>query len=127
MNPKTPFSPKQMKKITELEIEQAVYVPSTELDKKVLPTTFKRRILEVKRTLSKIFGGYTAYMGSGGYYSKDINKLIEEDVVKVVSFSKADTYEKNKPKLYNKLRSWKRKWKQESIGYEYEGNMYYLE
>ena len=116
-----------MRRITELEIEQAVYVPSTELDKKVLPQVFKRRILEVKRTLSKLFGGYTAYQGSGGYYSKDINKVINEDIVKVVSFAKKEDFQKNKPKLYNRLRSWKRRWKQESIGYENEGNMYYIE
>jgi hypothetical protein len=121
------FTPRQMKKTTHLEIEQAVYVPSTELDKEISPTTFKRRILEVKRALSKIFGGYTAFSGAGGYYMNDMKKLVEEDVVKVVSFSKKDTFEKNKPKLWSRLKSWKKKWKQESIGYENEGDMYYIE
>jgi len=120
------LTPRQNKNTFHLEVEQAVIVPSTKAkDKPIGKTEFRSRVKEVKRYLSNNFGGYTAVKGVGGYYSKG-KGLIQEDVVKVVSFSERDRYKKNKQALIKKLGSWRKKWGQEAMGYEHEGDLYYF-
>lgn len=124
-----PLKLSQAKKKTtfHLPIEQAVFVPSTRLDKPVSKKVFEKRIQKVKKFLSKKFGGYTAVRGAGGYYSTEKHKVIQEPVVIVESFSTKKAFNKNKKALMKKLGEWRRNWEQESIGYEHEGDLYYFE
>jgi hypothetical protein len=116
----------QRKRTFHLEVEQAVIVPSTKAkNKPVNDVVFKSRVKEVKKYLSNKFGGYTSVKGTGGYYSKG-KGLIQEKVARVVSFSEKDNYKKNKQALIKKLGSWRKKWGQESMGYEHEGDLYYF-
>ena len=120
------LSPSQNKATFHLAIEQAVIVPSTQgKTKKITNAKFNSRVKEVKKYLSNKFGGYTAVKGVGGYYSKG-KGLIQEDVARVVSFSERDKYKKNKTALIKKLGSWRKKWGQEAMGYEHEGDLYYF-
>jgi len=82
-----------------LPVEQAVYVPSTKgVNKKISPMEMRKRVNEVKRYLSNKFGGFTAIKGQGGYYSKG-KGVVQEKVVKVVSFAEEDKFKKNQTKL----------------------------
>ena len=118
--------PQRKSVMAHLEVEQAVIVPSTiGKTKKVSDAVFKSRIKEVKRFLSNKFGGYTSVKGTGGYYSKG-KGLIQEKVARVVSYAEKDKYKKNKNALIKKIGSWRKKWKQESMGYEHEGDLYYF-
>ena len=120
------LTPSHKKRAFHWEVEQAVYVPSTtDKNKQISQKAFQNRVKEVKRYLSDRFGGYTAVKGTGGYHEKK-KGLIQERVVKVVSFADKDSFKKNKAKLLNKLGSWQKKWHQDSIGYEHEGDMYYF-
>jgi len=121
------LTPAQRKKMFHLEVEQAVLVPSTKAgQKKVKPATMQRRVAEVRKYLSRKFGGYTSVRGVGGYYSDKKKKLIKEQVVKVTSFSTRKSFNKNKDAVLRKLSQLSKKWGQESMGYEHEGDLYYV-
>lgn len=121
------LTPAQKKKVFHLEIEQAILVPSTtSADKKVSDVVFKKRVKEVRKYLSKKFGGYTSVRGVGGYYSEPKKKIIQERVVKVTGFATKKDFKKNKPQLIKQMGKWGKKWGQESLGYEHEGDLYYF-
>jgi len=110
---------------TSLPIEQVVYVPSTNKQQKAISQQeTARRVAEVKRFLSQKFGGYTSEKVEGGY--KMGKHLVKEKIVKVTSFATKQAFNKNKSKLVKQLRIWGKKWKQDSIGYEHEGDLFYI-
>jgi len=110
-----------------LPIETAVYVPSTKKgQKKIKQIVMKKRVQNVRKFLSQKYGGYTSIKAIGGYIGKK-GKLIKEPVVKVTSFSTKKAFVKNRPIIKKKLLYWKKKWGQESMGYEHEGDLYYFE
>ena len=121
------LSPKEKRTVEHFEIEQAILVPSTQkADKKISQAQYKKRIKNVRLFLAKKFGGYTSVKAVGGYYSDSKKKLIKEKITKVTSFVKASDFKKKEPILMNQLKTWGKKWGQESIGYEYEGDLYYI-
>jgi hypothetical protein len=110
-----------------LPIQQRVIVPSTTgADKPIPKTQLKKRVQNVRKYLSQTFGGYTSTKGTGGYYSDDKKKVIKEKVVVVTSFGTKKAYSKNKGKVIEQLGNWGKKWGQESVGYEHEGDLYYI-
>lgn len=109
-----------------LPIETAVYVPSTTKgQKRVSPKVMQRRVEEVRKNLSRKYGGYTSVSAVGGYVMKS-GRLVKEPVVKVTAFAKKKDFTKYKPAMRKQLRKWNKKWNQESMGYEYEGDLYYV-
>lgn len=117
----------ERKKTFSLPVQQAVLVPSTtEGDKPISKKEFQERIKSTERYLSEKFGGYTEVDASGGYYSTKKNKLIKEPVAVVTSFAEKKKFEENKGDLKKQLSKWKKDWKQESIGYEYENQLNYV-
>ena len=119
--------PSDFKKAFHLPIEQIVYVPSTKgADQKISDKEFKKRVREVEEFLSRRFGGKTSIKGVGGYFSDDKNKIINEDIIKVTSYSTQEAFNKNKKVLVAKLKYWRKKWSQEAMGIEIEGDMYYI-
>ena len=116
----------KLKGTFELPMEVAVYVPSTyDKDKIISRAEFKRRVDEVDLFLSKAFGGFSGTTVEGGFIS-DEKKLIQEDVVRVASFGQKEGFESNFKKLIVKIKYWCEKWQQESIGLEFEGDMFYV-
>ena len=110
-----------------LPVEQAVYVPSTTVNQKLISMKArKKRVAEVKKYLSTRFGGYTSVSSQGGYYSTDRKKLIQEPVAVVTSFAKTKDYRDHIKELKKQLRVWKKRWHQESMGYSHEGDLYYF-
>jgi len=111
---------------TRLHVQQKVTVPSTEYDKPIPQWKFQKRVDEVQKWLSKTYGGETTMTGDGGYVSKD-GQLIEEPVMVVTAFSDTQKFNENKDVLIDQLKRWKNKWKQESIAYQYEDDLFFIE
>lgn len=113
-------------KMFHLPLELAVYVPSTQdVDKVISDSELKERVDEVSEYLARLFGGFTKSDKIGGFMSSK-SELVTEDVVPVVSFATQSDFNANKDKLVNKLSEWAKKWGQEAIGFEFEGDLYYV-
>lgn len=113
-------------KMFHLPLELAVYVPSTQdVDEVISESELNARVDEVSKYLATIFGGFTKSERVGGFMTSQ-SELVTEDVVPVVSFATKSDYEANKNKLVSKLSEWARKWGQEAIGFEFEGDLYYV-
>ena len=113
-------------KMFHLPLELAVYVPSTQdVDEVISESELNARVDEVSKYLATIFGGFTKSEKVGGFMTSQ-SELVTEDVVPVVSFATKSDYEANKNKLVSKLSEWARKWGQEAIGFEFEGDLYYV-
>jgi hypothetical protein len=110
-----------------LNTKQTIYVPSTDISQKEIPTKeINKRVKEVESFLSEKFGGYTEVKAHGGYILKD-GKLVRENVVEVSAFCKTNDYTKNKNLIIEKLKTWGKEWGQETIGYEKDENFYMVE
>ena len=113
-------------KMFHLPLELAVYVPSTQdVDKVISESELKERVNEVSEYLARLFGGFTKSDKIGGFMSSK-SELVTEDVVPVVSFATQSDFNANKNKLVNKLSDWAKRWGQEAIGFEFEGDLYYV-
>lgn len=110
----------------ELPFELAVYVPSTaKADSVISQSEYSNRIDEVRAYLANLFGGYSSEGIDGGYVS-DEKGLIREDVTKVTAFAPKENFEEKLQKLVNKIKNWCYEWGQESMGFEFEGDLYYI-
>jgi hypothetical protein len=117
----------RLSKSFELPLQLAVYVPSTK-DKNVGVTKqeMEERVLVVKSFLARLFGGFNSVKVEGGFESSD-KGLIEEDAVRVVAFGNQEGFEDKFEKLVSKIKSWCKEWSQESIGLEFENDLFYIE
>jgi hypothetical protein len=119
-------SKNKLKATFELPLELVVYVPSTTTaDKKISDKEFDSRIDYVETYLSDLFGGYSATEVEGGYVS-DEKGLIQEDVMKVTAFGQVDNFEDKFNQLLHQVKIWCEEWGQESIGFEFEGDLFYI-
>jgi hypothetical protein len=110
----------------ELPIEMAVYVPSTEKAKQIFSKReYASRIDEVRSYLANLFGGYSSEGIDGGYVS-DEKGLIQEDVTKVTAFSTKENFEQKLETLITQIKKWCGAWGQESMGFEFEGDLFYI-
>ena len=113
-------------KMFQLPLEMVIYVPSTQdVDKVISVDKMDKRVDEVKKYLANKFGGYTSADKLGGFVDSTGN-LVNEDVVQVTSFSTKEAYAENKEELINQLAKWGEEWGQESIGFEFEGDLMYV-
>ena len=113
-------------KMFHLPYEIAVYVPSTkDVDKNISPTELRARVKEVEKYLAETFGGFTSSEKVGGYLSSK-SSIVTEKVVPVTAFSSLNDFKANKSKLINKISVLAKKWGQEAIGFEFEGDLYYV-
>jgi len=113
-------------KMMHLPMEVAVYVPSTSnVDKEISASEMKSRVKEVETYLAETFGGFTSSEKVGGYMSGN-SGIVTEKVVPVTAFATSESFSKNKSKLVNKMAVWAKKWGQEAMGLEFEGDLYYV-
>ncbi len=110
-----------------LEAAIGIIVPSTKgvkTQRVINNIEMNKRVDDVRKYLSKLFGGYTSTNAIGGYVMKRDNKVVHEDVVIVTSFGDSGTAkdkEKQK-KLLNKMKLWAIEWNQESTGLIWEND-----
>jgi hypothetical protein len=122
------FTKEQAKRTFFLPVENVVYIPSTygvKNQKRITKKEMDKRVEEVRSFLFKKFGGYTTAKATGGYTLKN-GKMIREPVIKVTSFSTKKDFNKNEPALITQIGKWGNKWKQESISYENEGDLFII-
>lgn len=110
------------KKSTKLPLQLSINVPSTDYDKKITPQQFNKRIKNTAKEFSDRFGGDTSIKGKGDYTSK--GQLIREDVAIIESSMTRKDYQKNKSAIERFIKEKKKDWKQETIGYSFEGDFY---
>jgi hypothetical protein len=111
----------------ELPLELSVYVPSTrEASQIISKRDYNQRIEEVQRFLADLFGGFSSVGVEGGYVSSD-KGLIQEDVTRVIAFASRVDFEKKLDTLLKQIVEWCAKWSQESIGFEFEGDLFYID
>jgi hypothetical protein len=104
-----------------------VYVPSTtDVGTKISEKELEGRVDLVKNYFAELFGGFTETEADGGYKSND-GRIITEDIVKVSVFATSDDWENKEQEVVDKIKSWAKEWGQESIGFEYEGDLYYID
>lgn len=113
-------------KMQHLPFEISIYVPSTkDVDKNITAVELRARVKEVQKYLSTTFGGFSSAEKVGGYLSNK-NSIITEKVIPVTSFASMQSFRENKRGLVNKISIWAKKWGQEAIGFEFEGDLYYV-
>jgi hypothetical protein len=118
---------KRLSKSFDLPLQMAVYVPSTK-DKNVVISKkeLAYRVKVVEKYLATLFGGFNSSKVDGGFQSVD-KGVINEDAVRVVAFANPEGFEPKFEKLVNKVKEWCRLWSQESIGLEFENDLFYIE
>ena len=104
-----------------------IYVPSTtNVGSKINPTEMDVRVDAVEKFVADKFGGFTKTETDGGYKATD-GDIIEEDIVKVSVFAHDMEWDKNEQEVVDQVKEWAKKWGQEAIGFEYEGQLYYID
>jgi hypothetical protein len=111
----------------ELPLEISVYVPSTQEASQIISKReYNQRVEEVQTFLANLFGGFSSVSVEGGYVSSD-KGLIQEDVTRVVAFASRGGFEDKLDTLLKQIVKWCAKWSQESIGFEFEGDLFYID
>ena len=104
-----------------------IYVPSTsDVGNKISQKELDKRVDEVERFVTNEFGGYTETDTDGGYKANS-GEIIEEDIVKVSVFAGNKEWKTNENQVVAKVKQWAKEWGQEAIGFEYEGDLYYID
>lgn len=121
--------PKDLKnKIIKLEAEITILIPSTRgvyEQEKISIDEMEKRVNDVRVYLASRFGGYTSVSGKGGYAQKN-GGVVDEEVVKVAAFAEIKQALRFKEELLYKLSFWAQDWDQESVGLEWEGDMFLI-
>ena len=113
-------------KVVRIPVEQEVIVPKTKgikSQKRISKQEMDSRVNSVRKYLSENYGGYTSVKATGGYVLKS-GKVVKEPVVEVTSFASKSDYKKHKSQTNKQLFGWGKSWKQESVGYVKEGDLY---
>ena len=113
------------KGITHLPLECVVYIPSTDGDRTISSEEFAHRRDEAADLLSSLFGGCRESMATGRYRAKD-GTLISEEVAVLTGFGDADDYERKRKDFLAWLIDKRDEWGQEALGFEFEGDLWYL-
>jgi hypothetical protein len=113
------------KGITHLPLECVVYIPSTDGDRVISAEEFAVRRDQAADLLSSLFGGCRESMATGRYRAKD-GSLISEEVAVLTGFGDADDYERKRKEFLAWLIDKREEWGQEALGFEFEGDLWYL-
>ena len=119
---------KQTGEFYALPIEMGIFVPSTkDASVKISDSEFESRVRQVEDYVAERFGGFSSIEDiEGGYYSSDLNEVIREEVKQVKFFANAGDFQANIKELLNQITLWCLAWGQEAIGFEVEGDLFYV-
>lgn len=102
-----------------------IIVPSTrDKNKKIDRLAFAKRVRGVNQFIANRFRGSTVQRAVGNYLYR--GKVIKEDVVIVSVFTNQETYNYYDEELRNFLKSKKKSWGQDSMGFEYKEKLYFV-
>jgi hypothetical protein len=113
------------KGITHLPLECVVYVPSTQGDRVISAEEFAARRDEAADILVTLFGGCRESLATGRYRGKD-GEIVAEEVAVLTGFGDADDYERKRKQFLAWLIDKRDEWGQETLGFEFEGDLWYL-
>ena len=108
-----------------LPIECVVYVPSTRFDKKIPRREFATRIKKTAEELVSLFGGCRETTVKGRYRDRR-GEMIVEEVAVLTGYGKGDHYLEKREQFLDWLLANKKEWEQESICFEFEGDLLYI-
>jgi ppGpp synthetase/RelA/SpoT-type nucleotidyltranferase len=119
---------KQTGEFYALPIEMGIFVPSTkDASVKISDSEFLSRVKQVEDYVAERFGGFSSIEDiEGGYYSSDLNEVIREEVKQVKFFANVGDFQANIKDLLNQITLWCLAWGQEAIGFEVEGDLFYV-
>jgi ppGpp synthetase/RelA/SpoT-type nucleotidyltranferase len=119
---------KQTGEFYALPIEMGIFVPSTkDASVKISDSEFGSRVRQVEDYVAERFGGFSSIEDiEGGYYSSDLNEVIREEVKQVKFFGNVGDFQANIKELLNQITMWCLAWGQEAIGFEVEGDLFYV-
>lgn len=120
---KSSLRPPLKERATELPIQLAIYVPSTQGDRKLTQEEYTERVNAVEKEMSSKFGGDTSVKAQGDYVSSDGNLVKENISIVEVSMTNKD-YAKNRNAVNRYLTQKRGEWHQETIGYKFEDKFY---
>lgn len=115
--------------------EVAVYVPSTKkrvpsdsvATEPISPEAYHERVRETHAFLTALFGGGTNIAGAGTYYSSNDSKVVGEPTSVVTASAEDKEYAKYDLALKKFLQDKCEEWGQESVGFKFNGKMYFVE
>lgn len=108
-----------------LPVNFKVIVPSTrEKDIHINYKSFFKRVEDTKKFILKMFEGATIDTSIGAY--KMEGQVVDEKVGVISVFTDKTQYERYDQELEKFLKEKKRNWSQDSMGYEYEGSLYFV-
>jgi hypothetical protein len=113
------------KGLTHLPLECVIYIPSTQGDTTISAEEFAHRRDEAADLLSSLFGGCRETLATGRYRS-DEGEMIAEEVAVLTGFGDADDYERKRKEFLAWLVDKRDEWGQEALGFEFEGDLWYL-
>jgi hypothetical protein len=109
-----------------LPVECVVYVPSTTAESiPIGEDEFRGRVDETAGILVDLFGGCRESTARGRYRDQDGNLIVEEVAV-VTGYGTVADYAGKRQWLLAWLIDAKVRWGQESIGFEFEGDLWYV-
>ncbi|HEX9892222.1 MAG TPA: hypothetical protein VGB28_09200 [Actinomycetota bacterium] len=113
------------KGIMHLPLECVVYVPSTRGDRVIPAQEFAERRDQTADLLVDLFGGCRESMATGRYRGKE-GEIVSEEVAVITGFGDADDYEGKRQAFLAWLIDKREEWEQEALGFEFEGDLWYL-
>jgi hypothetical protein len=113
------------KGIEHFPLECVVYVPSTQGSRVISEAEFAARRDETADLLSSLFGGCREALATGRYRADD-GSMVAEDVAVLTGFGAADDFERKRREFLAWLIDKRDAWGQEALGFEFEGDLWYL-
>ena len=92
---------------------------------KIPQRQFQQRIKKTAEELVSLFGGCRETMVKGRYMDRR-GEIIEETVAVLTGYGRGDRYLEKREHFFDWLMHKKMEWKQESIGFEFEGDLWYI-
>lgn len=111
--------------IQHFPLECVVYVPSTQGERVMEAHEFAARRRETAALLVSLFGGCRESLAVGQYRSRE-GEIIAEEVAVLTGFGDADDYQRKRHQLLAWLIDKRDEWGQEALGFEFEGDLWYL-
>jgi hypothetical protein len=122
--PSAPFKEGLPKRVR-LPIRCVVYVPSTQGDKPIGSKEFMDRREHAAQELVKMFGGCRETLAKGRYLNRE-GEIVEEDVAVLTGYGQPEKYLEKRDRFIKWLLKKKREWGQETLGFEFGSDLYFL-